>query len=156
VISTADYHEEGGAGEKMGNFSTVFLLQEKSRNGVMEALKNGKMYAWRGGYPQLVRLDEFSVCSPDTENGGISGDEIVLRESPRIRISLSSAGVSEEKVKVRLIRSGELIKTFEGTLPMQIDYDDRYFQSGEKVFYRMDMRGRGTLVSNPVFVKFEG
>lgn len=66
------------------------------------------------------------------------------------------AEASERKVKVRLIRSGELIKIFEGTLPMQIDYEDRYFQPGEKVFYRMDMRGRGTLVSNPVFVRFEG
>jgi len=155
-ISTADYHEEGGAGEKLGNFPTVFIVQEKSRNGVMKALKNGKMYAWRGEYPQFVRLDEFSVCSNDGKNEGISGDEIALRESPRIRISLSAADVSEKKVKVRLIRSGELIKTFEGTLPMQIDYDDRYFQAGEKVYYRMDMRGCGMLVSNPVFVKFKG
>ncbi|MBW2594473.1 MAG: hypothetical protein JRC93_00575 [Deltaproteobacteria bacterium] len=154
-ISTADFHKEGGAGEKLGNFPTVFLVREKSRKGVMEALKNGKMYAYRGGYPQFVRLDEFSVCSPDGKNEGISGDEIVLKESPRIRISLSASEISEKKVKVRLIRSGELVKTFEGTLPMQIDYEDKYFQPGEKVFYRMDMRGCGTLVSNPIFVRFE-
>ncbi len=155
-ISTADFHEEGGAGEKLGNFPTIFLLQEKSRKGVMEALKNGKIYAYQGNYLQGVRLDEFSVCSNDGKNEGISGDEIVLKGNPRINISLSVAETSGRKVKVRLIRSGELIKTFEGTLPMQIDYEDRYFQAGEKVYYRMDMCGCGTLVSNPIFVKFEG
>ncbi len=154
-ISTADFHREGDAGEKLGNFPTVFFLREKSRKGVLEALKNGKMYAYRGGYPQFVNLDEFSVSSPDGKNEGISGDEIALKESPRIRIFLSAAEVSERKVKVRLIRSGELIQTFEGTLPMRIDYEDRYFQRGEKVYYRMDMRGCGILVSNPIFVAFE-
>ena len=80
----------------------------------------------------------------------------MLKGNPRINISLSVAETSGRKVKVRLIRSGELLKTFEGMLPMQIDYEDKYFKPGEKVFYRMDMHGCGTLVSNPIFVKFEG
>jgi len=155
-ISTADFHEEGGSGEKLGNFPTIFLLQEKSKKGVLDALKNGKMYAYRGSYPQFVRLDEFSVSPPDGSNKGLSGDEIIVKESPRIRISLSAAVNSENKIKVRLIRSGELIGTFEGTLPMQIDYEDKYFQPGRKIYYRMDMSGCGVLVSNPIFVMFEG
>ncbi len=154
-ISTADYHEEGGAGEKLGKFPTTFFVRKKTREGILEALRNGKMYTYQGNYPH-VRLDEFSVRSSDGENEGISGDEITLKESPKIRISLSASEISEKKVKVRLIRSGELVKTFEGMLPMQIDYEDRYFKPGEKVFYRMDMRGCGILVSNPIFVKFEG
>jgi hypothetical protein len=154
-ISTADFHEEGESGEKLGNYPTVFLLREKSRKGVLEALKNGKMYSCQGGYPQFVRLDEFSVSQPDGSNKGISGDEIILKDSPRIRISLSTAVASENKIKVRLIRSGELIETFEGTLPMQIDYEDKSFQPGKKTYYRMDMSGYGLLVSNPIFVKFE-
>lgn len=154
-ISTADFHEEGGSGEKLGNFPTIFLLQEKSKKSVLNALKNGKMYAYRGSYPQIVRLDEFSVSSPDVSYKGVSGDEITLKERPRIRISLSAAVASENKIKVRLIRTGELIGTFEGTLPMQIDYDDEYFQPGSKTYYRMDMSGCGLLVSNPIFVKFE-
>ncbi len=154
-ISTADYHKEGDAGEKLGNFPTVFFVREKSRKGVMEALRDGKMYAYRGNYLQGVRLEEFSVSSPDGKNEGISGDEITLKDNPRIRISISATEVSERKVKVRLIRSGKLLETFEGILPMQIDYEDSYFQPGEKVYYRMDMRGCGTLVSNPIFVKFE-
>ena len=153
-ISTADYHREGGG--KLGNFPTVFFVREKSRKGIMEALKNGKMYAYQGNYLQGVKLDEFSVSFPDGIMKGISGDEIALKSNPRIRIALSSIEDSKNKVKVRLIRSGKLIQTFEGTLPMQINYEDRYFQPGEKIYYRMDMRGRGRLVSNPIFVEFKG
>lgn len=39
---------------------------------------------------------------------------------------------------------------------MQIDYEDKYFQPGKKTYYRMDMRGCGVLISNPIFVTFEG
>jgi len=152
-ISTSDYHDESGG--KLGDFPTVFLLREKSRKGVLDALQKGKMYACQGSYPQFVRLDEFSVASPDGANKGVSGDEIILKDSPRIRISLSAAETSENKIKVRLIRSGELIQTFEGTLPMQIDYDDKYYQPGKKIYYRMDVSGYGLLVSNPIFVMFE-
>ena len=154
-ISTADFHEEGGAGEKLGNFPTVFLVQEKSRKGVLEALKNGKMYAYRGRYLQFVRLDEFSVCSSDGKNEGISGDEIVLKNNPRVKISISAAEASERKVTVRLIRSGTVIQTFHGKLPIEIYYEDKYFVPGKKIYYRLDMQGEGKIVSNPIFVAFE-
>lgn len=166
-ISTADFHKEGESGEKLGNFPTVFLLREQSGKGVMEALRTGKMYACRGKYPQLIKLDEFSVCSSDGTIEGISGDEITLKDRPGIRISLSvseiasdrksavSAGDMRNEVTVRLIRSGKLIETFKSMLPLQIDYKDSYYQPGKKIFYRMDMRGCGILVSNPIFVTFE-
>ena len=118
-------------------------------------MKNGKVYAYRGGYPQFVRLDEFSVCSFDGKNKGISGDEISLKGSPRIRISLSAAEASERKVTVRLIRSGTVIQTFHGKLPIEIYYEDKYFVPGKKIYYRLDMQGEGKIVSNPIFVAFE-
>jgi hypothetical protein len=110
------------------------------------------MYACRGKFPNIVKLDEFLVCSSDGKTKGISGDEIVLKENPRIKISLSAAEISETQVKLRLIRSGKLIKTFVGSLPMKIDYQDKYFEPGRKVYYRIDVRGYGSVVSNPIFV----
>jgi hypothetical protein len=153
-ISAADFHAEGESGEKMGNFRTIFLLREKNKKEVMDALRNGRMYAYRGSYPQFARLNEFSVSAAGGYNKGISGGEIMLSENPVISISISSETTTEQTVKVRLIRSGELIGTFEGRLPMQIDYEDKYRLPGKKTYYRMDMNGYGTLVSNPVFVSF--
>lgn len=62
---------------------------------------------------------------------------------------------SSNPVKVRIICSGELIKIIESPLPLNISFEDSYFKLGEKVYYRMDMRGAGTIVSNPIFVLFE-
>ncbi len=59
-------------------------------------------------------------------------------------------------VLVRLIRNGVVINTFEGPLPLNVDYIDPYFRPGEKTYYRMDMQGFGRIVANPIFVTFSG
>ncbi|MCG6536896.1 MAG: hypothetical protein L7F78_19870, partial [Syntrophales bacterium LBB04] len=155
-IATADYHKEGGEGQNLGDFQTVLWLSEKSSQSVLAALKNGKMYACRGKFPQIPKLDEFSISAadPDTAPRMISGDELVLTHNPRIRITVSGGTESREMVRVRLIRSGNLIQIFEGPLPLNIDFTDLLETPGEKIYYRMDMTGYGTIVSNPIFVKF--
>jgi hypothetical protein len=151
-ISTADFHKEGEAGEVLGNFPTVFLVHRKTKREILKALKNGKMYACRGDYPHIVKLDEFSVCSSKGDLIGISGDEVVLEGNPRIKVSLSVPEPTKNPVTGRLIRSGEVIERFEGQLPIKIDFEDAYCKPGERIYYRMDLHGYGKLVSNPIFV----
>jgi len=153
-ISTADFHEEGGDGEKLGNYPTVFLVEQKTEQEILFAMRQGRMYAYHGKYPQQMILNDFSVCSSGCEIKAISGDEIVLNENPRIHISLSLKKQTQNRVKVRLIRSGKLLETFTGSLPMEIDYEDEYLKPGQKIYYRLDARGCGALVSNPIFVTF--
>jgi hypothetical protein len=149
-ISTADFHKD--AGEKLGNFPTIFLVREKTKKEILFAMRQGKMYSCRAKYPQRMVLNDFSVCSAGGNTRAVSGDEIVLNKNPRIHVSLSLKELAENRVKIRLIRSGELLQVFEGSLPMEIDYEDKYFEPGQKVYYRIDARGCGALVSNPIFV----
>ena len=51
-ISTADFHKEGGAGEILGNFPTIFLVRERTRKEILFAMRMGRMYACRGRFPQ--------------------------------------------------------------------------------------------------------
>ena len=155
-IATADYHKEGSDGQNLGDFQTVLWLSDKSTQSVLAALKNGKMYACQGKFPHIPRLDAFSVSAagPDKAPRMISGDELVLVRNPRIRINVSGGTVGKDMVQVRLIRSGTIIHIFRGTLPLDIDYVDTLETPGKKVYYRMDMTGYGTIVSNPIFVKF--
>ena len=122
----------------------------------MAALRNGRMYACQGRYPQIPRLDEFTVSAaqPEAAPRMISGGEILLERNPRIRITVSGPEGAQGDVEVRLIRSGTLVKTFKGKLPLSIDHTDILETPGEKVYYRMDMTGYGTIVSNPIFVTF--
>jgi hypothetical protein len=110
------------------------------------------MYAAQGKFPQIFRMDEFSLSSADGKVKGISGDEVAISEKPHIKIVLSSKKPVTGQVKIRLIRGGEIIKVTEGTLPLQIEHEDDDIKPGEKTYYRMDMRGAGTIVSNPIFM----
>ena len=154
-IATADYHKEEHAGEKLGNFQTIFLVKEKTKGAVLEAMKAGKMYAYQGAYPRSVRLTEFSVSDSAEVTKGLSGDDIVVQGPPRIKVALTASEALDQPVRVRLIRSGQLIETFDAKLPMTVDYEDESAAIGEKYFYRIDMQGCGILVSNPIFVKCE-
>lgn len=156
-IATGDFHREGESGERLGNFQTVLWLNGSSPEAVMEALKAGRMYACRGKFPQIPRLDEFSVSAaePDAAPPAISGEELRLRGRPRIRIAVSGdAGGAGQEVRVRLIRSGSIVGVFKGPLPLAIDHVDSAGTPGERIYYRMDMAGYGRIVSNPIFVRF--
>lgn len=153
-IATADFHKDGNAGQKLGDFPTVFLVPKKTKAEILSALKKGRMYAVRTSYPQRIILDEFSVSGDNDSLRATLGEEIALNSRVRIRISLSFKEPEEKPVKVRLIRSGKLLETFDGTLPMKIDYKDDYFEQGQKIYYRLDVNGHGTLVANPIFVRF--
>jgi hypothetical protein len=153
-VSTADFHKDGGAGEMLGNFPTVFFVKKKTKSDVLSALKEGRMYACRGKYPQRIILDKFSVGS-DIRNMAVSGEGIKMKSNPWIHIYLSSKVASKAITQVKIIRSGIVIKTFDSTMPMEIEYEDKYYNPGEKTFYRIDVKNPGQLISNPIFVTFE-
>jgi len=153
-IATADYHKEGEAGEMLGNFQTGFFVEKLTRKEILEALKTGRVYAYRGHYPRYARLEEFSVSSVDGGSRAISGGQVVLKGNPVIRFRIAANEETNERVVVRLIRAGLVAKVFEGTLPLEIAYEDEYFKPGERIFYRIDMQNYGVLVSNPIFVDY--
>lgn len=158
-IATSDFHKEGGAGEKLGNFQTVLWLTERSAHAALDALRTGRMYTARGGFPRVPRLDEFSVSAdrPDDVARAISGQEVTLSGNPRIRIAVSGVpgenGNGKRSARVRLIRSGTVIHTAQGPLPFQVDFTDFQVSPGEKFYYRMDLTGDGVIISNPIFVR---
>jgi hypothetical protein len=152
-IATADFHEEGGAGEKLGNFPTVFLVKKKTREDVILALRQGRMYACRSGNNfQRFVLENFSISDSNTNNQASMGETIELKNKPEIRIRVSSSDKKAHNVDVRVIRSGKLIKTISKTTPFVVDFKDDYFNLDELIYYRLDIHGK--LVSNPIFVKF--
>ncbi len=153
-IATADFHGEGKGDDKLRKFQTIFFVREKTKAGVLKALKNGNMYAYQGDVPRTLKLDEFSLSSADGQTKGIPGETIALSSPPKIKIAISSDGAAQNPVKIRLIRSGTLIGAFEEKLPFQLEHSDQYYKPGEKIYYRIDIRGHDIIVSDPIFVSF--
>ena len=152
-VSTAGFHEEGRVGEKLGNFPTVFLVKKKTKVEILTALKEGRMYACRSSnnFRRFV-LKDFSVSDSLSATSAIMGNTITLDSKPKISIKISSSDKESYAINVRLIRSGELINTFTGTTPFVVNFEDDYVKPEKQIYYRLDIPG--TLVSNPIFVKF--
>lgn len=153
-ISTADYHREGEVGEKLGNFPTVFLVKTSDKKSILSALRDGKMYAYGGDYRKRDILDTFKVTDSISGKSGIQGDEILSKGPATIHIIVRTIDKPSHKIRLRLIRTGRLIKVFEGKTPFVIYFKDNYYKAGEKIYYRLNIKGAGLLVSNPIFVKF--
>lgn len=153
-IATADYHKESESG-RLGNFPTVFLVRRKTKRDILFAMQKGRMYACQTTYPQQIILEDFSVCASECKTRAVLGEEIRLNGNPKIHIAVALGKPEKKAAVVRLIRSGRLIRTFRGPLPMDIDFVDNFYKPGEKIFYRMDVKGPAALVSNPIFVNFE-
>ncbi len=158
-ISSADFHKEGWAGEKLGNFPTYFLVKSKTKKDILDALKKGRMYACRTDVDssRLV-LENFSVSDSETSEKGVMGEEIFSEGYPIIKARISTTNPEEGiSITVRLIRSGELLKTFSAETPFSINLKDDCLEPGKKIYYRLDAvdeKGR-RLVSNPIFVEFQ-
>ena len=154
AIATADFHEDGGAGEHLGNFPTVFLVREKTRAELLSAIRAGRMYAVRGRYPQRLVLGEFRVSGVGEDAQGTLGETVEVTGAPQIRVAMSLKEAGSGTVSVRIIRGGQVAASFEATLPFEKSIIDTGCPRGEKTFYRLMAQGRGVgkLVTNPVFI----
>ena len=146
-----DYHWDQ-KGNQIHDILTVFLVKERTAEAVLEALRQGRMYAVRGGDEQLV-LDTFEVESELSR--GISGEEIPSQGLARISIRIDKLNGVQEEVKLQLVRNGQVIAEFSGLTPLEFQQVDTGIRPGEKVYYRLLAAARvsrSRLVSNPIFV----
>ncbi|MBI4712860.1 MAG: hypothetical protein HY762_06145 [Planctomycetes bacterium] len=153
---------------------TIFLLKQKSYQGALDALRNGKVYALSKapGKPALV-LEDFYVAasalpkdksakkktSPSADTASItrSGEQMTLSangQRPTLRIKVSHKPASRQKVTLKVIKNGKLFKEYNQSLPIDITLPDDAL-SGSKTYYRLDVidESGGHLISNPIFVR---
>ncbi|MFH1123178.1 MAG: hypothetical protein V1758_05900 [Pseudomonadota bacterium] len=152
-ISTADFHQDGRLGLKLGDFPTTFLVREFSKKGVLEAMKKGRMYASRSDGRTRPLLEYFNVMGNETDMA-FMGETLRTARGPVIRFKVSFEPATPAPVTVYLIRGGTLIRTFEGTAPLEVEYADHDAPSGEMTYYRL-IDSRKHLTSNPIFVRYE-
>ncbi|KHE92945.1 MAG: hypothetical protein SCABRO_01334 [Candidatus Scalindua brodae] len=102
-ISTADYHKEGGSG-RLGDFPTVFLVKKRTREEVLSAIKQGRMYACRTKGENFRRfvLEDFSVSDSLSATSAIMGNTIILDNNPKISIKISSSDKGNHAINVSL------------------------------------------------------
>jgi len=150
-ISTADFHEDGRLGLKLGAFPTTFLVKEFSKEGILEAMNRGRIYSARGNGRDWPMLDWFNVYGGEGDGKGFMGETITTADPPVIKFRISYKTGRSIPITIHMIRGGKLIQTFKGKTPMEVEYMDNEAPPGEKTYYRL-MDNKKHLTSNPIFV----
>ena len=151
-ISTADFHEDGRLGLRLGAFPTTFLVKNFSKAGILEALEKGRMYCSLGDGRKWPRLDYFNILGEGGEKAYM-GERLITCNFPVIKFRISYNTEKPTPITVHLIGGGRLIHTFKGETPMEIEYMDEGVRPGEKTHYRL-IDSKKHLISNPIFVEY--
>jgi hypothetical protein len=138
-------------GKGIGPVQTVFLVSERSERAVLDAMKRGRMYALLRGADPGLTLAEFAVT--DGVGNAVSGDTLRVRAGAplEVRVSVDLEDGSTRPVRVALVRNGMLAGAWAATTPFHVVHREVY--DGAPAFYRLDVRGPGRLLSNPIFVR---
>lgn len=69
-----------------------------------------------------------------------------------VRLSVTATDRERHPVKVRVIRSGQVVAQLAGETPFRADWADTTVPTEERMTYRVEITGSGELLSNPIFV----
>jgi hypothetical protein len=152
-VSTADFHEDGRLNQRLGAFPTTFLIKEFTKAGILDAIKNGRMYCSRGDGKVWPVLDHFNVTGSKNKTA-FMGDALITNTIPVINFKVSYNDKVKRPVKIELIRGGELINSYKGKTPLEVKLMDNNAPKGVKTYYRL-RDTKEHLVSNPVFVVYK-
>jgi hypothetical protein len=156
TVGELDLHEEGESGGKfLGQVETIILAKERSHRAVMDALREGAMYAVRQPGAGRLTLERFrAVCDQDAVN---MGQRATVTSPCRIEAILCARGEPLGKVATTLVSNGEVVD--ERTIDIDEDGVVLTWHAdvapGRVSYFRlMARRGNNlSLFSNPVFLQ---
>ena len=153
-ISSSDYHNEHPA--PFGTYITTFLVKKSNKNGILEAMRTGKMYNYIGPEKARIKLEHFEIKDARSGKKAIMGETLSCKASPVIRVKAISGKIGDGfSLYLRIIRSGKVC--YEEKLKGIIDltWNDSEAKPGRKHYYRVEIKGKGKMLSNPIFVSLK-
>lgn len=146
--------EKGNLYRAMQERQTVILAFERSRKAVMDAIRNGKMYALEGHRSPDFSLDEFYVTDASGEAKAGSGETAKLKGNPVVHVAGRFAN-RQDSVEIRVIRNGNIFKRYILDTPFNIVCpDEQPADANVTSYYRLEIVSEGLhLVSNPIFIE---
>ena len=155
LIGELAFHGLSDAGKDLHRLVTAVWVKERTVGGVLEALRSGHAYAvGDGDHHVRLRLDEFRIVCQGGSKSASVGDRLdpVGARDLMVRLSVTASDRGNHPVKVRVIRSGQVVAQLAGETPFRLDWLDTTVPTEERMTYRVEITGSGELLSNPIFV----
>ncbi|MBI2204640.1 MAG: hypothetical protein HYU41_12395 [Candidatus Rokubacteria bacterium] len=152
-LGESGYHGSA-AGKRLGPVQTIFFARERSEAAILEAMRQGRMYALHRGGAAGLTVAEFAVT--DGQASAAIGETLTTAAATpvQVRIAVDATGGPDYAVRVALVRNGSVVAGFTGPTPVRHVHREVY--DGAPAFYRLEVSGPGQgtrLLTNPIFIK---
>lgn len=150
-LGESGFHDTN-AGKRLARVQTVFLVRERSEAGVLEALRQGRLYARHRSARTALALTDFVLDSDDTR--AVAGETLrpALGALMSLGIAIEAEGAAAGDLKVVLLKNGEIADAWTGGTPFRATYRETW--DGRPTVFRLEVRGGGgRLLSSPIFVR---
>jgi len=155
AIGEVGYH---GPPKPLSDALTVFLVSERSRTAILEALKEGRLYALRRPRDGHLVLEEFALGQEGAGGQATMGGELESNGARPLLLTLR-IGASDgrgEPFTARLIRSGSVLDVLRGRTPFERTLRLDPPGAGKREFFRIEITQPHRLLSSPIFVRGRG
>jgi len=134
---------------------TFLFAKERSRAGVYEAMRAGRMYTTRGYLGNKIVLDDFSVWDIHTGRSAFIGETLTRMQPPvAIHVRMRALTRLDKPETIFLYRNKELVKKFHLNTVLDEWYVDEEPVKDKMYYYRIyGGETWPTLATNPIFVK---
>lgn len=147
IVGDVDYHR----GNKIDQVITGVWVKDRSRTGVLEALRNGRLYAEKGEKRKLS-LKQFNIMGKSKSEVAHSGE--ILRDYGPFSITIGIESETHEEMDIFVIRLGKIVRKISGIAPRVIDIVDSEYIRSDMYYYRIViLSAHSEIVTNPIFVQ---
>ena len=138
---------------------TVFLVRERSREEILQSLREGRIYGVCGPLADNLSLTNYSLSS----DGGATAGTGETLESETGKLTFKAVLACKDSklgntLNVELIRDGEAIGKYKEKGLVKITHTEKIAADGRTHYYRLDARApkQSRLLTNPIFVRSTG
>jgi len=150
-LGESGFHDTN-AGKRLARVQTVFLVRERSEAGILEALRQGRLYARHRSPATALALTDFAASSDDAR--AVSGETLrpAAGAAVTLGIAIDADGAPAADLKVVLIKNGEVANAWTTTTPFRASHKETW--DGRPTVFRLEARGGGgRLLSSAIFVR---
>lgn len=139
-------------GKELGTIQTVFLVEARTAEGVLQALRHGRLYALARTEAAGLLLEEFSVSAGGRQAGPGEHVSVPAGTPVEVRVAVDVRPVGRMPLRVSLVRNGTVVEAWAGETPFRARYREQV-PVGPAVL-RLDVRGRPPhrLLTSPVLL----
>jgi hypothetical protein len=156
VTGELAFHGPGHDTKALDRVLTVFWVRERTAAGLAEAMRAGRMYGVEQYRKEFgLRLESFRVECQGGSRGAGPGDTLDPQgaQDLTVHLSVSATDHGAHPIKVTIIRSGQVVARLVGETPFDHRFVDEHVLANERMAYRVEIRGDGEILSNPIFVR---